>query len=721
MLKFIRARLEIKILLLIVSVLIAGFGSYVVISIQKESKAMLQQHHEQLKLFSETIMAGIRNVMLTGKSPAAFAFVNDARENLSFGSLTIYDRFGKEVFLREGEGIDKNVNDPLVLSALSTHQSQSAMIKENGAEAFVRYEPLMNHPECWRCHDQQYQMRGVIELALKPTIIPSHNSEEAEHLIAGTIGNFIASAFRTIMLGGKGDQMDTLMYSAKQVPGVQQVKVYRRTGELAFGDDDDDVPQKRILDLIRKESPEIQYEDFGRNLRLFIPLVNQERCQVCHGAKYPMRGVVVIDYSKDSLKSILSSPTQKFTSVIQQTVFAGLRSIMLVGKASSVRVYADELSHLDVLQTLRIFDRDGYERFLNPPARKRKELQDVLKNKTPVEFVENVDGEESMVRLSPLANETRCYACHGTNHDIRAVVEVSASMKMINDTINDNKIRSAGVGIVTLLLIWAVIRMFMRTVVVKPVQLIEGVANRVGHGDLSVEAMVSSDDEIGRLAARINEMVQGLRERLHLTKFVSQQTVDAVRSADSMGVQLGGERKVATVFFSDIRGFTSYSEKVAPEQVVSMLNDILSRQTAIVKRYGGDIDKYVGDELVAVFLGDNMVENAVRAAIEIQHELEAEMRNKTEDAVHIGIGINTGEMVMGAMGSMERMDFTVIGDNVNLGARLCSAANGGEILISEYSASYITGHPEFELIQLEPLSVKGKQAPVKVCKVVKKV
>ena len=322
-----------------------------------------------------------------------------------------------------------------------------------------------------------------------------------------------------------------------------------------------------------------------------------------------------------------------------------------------------------------------------------------------------------MVRLTPLANEVRCYNCHGRNHDVRGVVEVSVSMKMINEAIAANKVRSAAVGSGTILLVYFVLRFFMRTVVVRPVQAIEGVAHRVGQGDFSVQADVGSRDEIGNLARRINEMVQGLRERFHLQKFVSQQTVEAVRRADVGGVRLGGERKTATVFFSDIRGFTAYSEKVQPERVIAMLNHCLSRQSAIVRKYGGDIDKYVGDELVAVFEGTNMVENAVRAAIEIQKDIENGASIEEKDVINIGIGINTGEMVMGAMGSDERMDYTVIGDNVNLGARLCGAAKACQVLISEFSASYIGKNTDFKLKELEPITVKGKQAALKVYEV----
>jgi adenylate cyclase len=208
-------------------------------------------------------------------------------------------------------------------------------------------------------------------------------------------------------------------------------------------------------------------------------------------------------------------------------------------------------------------------------------------------------------------------------------------------------------------------------------------------------------------------MVQGLRERFHLQKFVSEQTVKAVRAADQSGVRLGGERKRATVFFSDIRGFTSFAEQTEPEKVIGMLNECLSKQASIIRKYSGDIDKYVGDELVAVFEGEHMVENAARAAREIQEVLGGREGDRMQ-GLEIGIGINTGEMVMGAMGSEDRMDYTVIGDSVNLGSRLCSAARPGQILLSEFSAQALAGNPEFPLRRLEPLVVKGKQEPVHV-------
>ncbi len=194
---------------------------------------------------------------------------------------------------------------------------------------------------------------------------------------------------------------------------------------------------------------------------------------------------------------------------------------------------------------------------------------------------------------------------------------------------------------------------------------------------------------------------------------MSGETISAVKGAEG-GVKLGGERKLVTVFFSDIRGFTAFSETREPEVVVDMLNRFLGEQAQIVRQYQGDIDKFVGDELVAVFQGDGMVERATRCAVDIQRRMAQLSREHPEWGIAIGIGINSGEVVMGAMGSESRMDYTILGDTVNLGARLCSNAGRGEILLSERAYGRIA-HPEkFRTARLEPIQVKGKTAPISI-------
>ncbi len=401
--------------------------------------------------------------------------------------------------------------------------------------------------------------------------------------------------------------------------------------------------------------------------------------------------------------------------MLQATIGVGFRSIMMVGKGSYARSFIRDVRSISAVNDLRVFDNEANERFVNnqQPDYGLDFVRDALMKDTVVEAMQMIDNEEFLVRYTPLHNEKRCQVCHGDDHTIRGVVGVTTSMAAVNATIADNQLYSLIAGGVTIFLVWLVLRIFMKAVVVKPIGSLGNVVRQVGSGNFTVFSSVKSNDEIGELGNRINEMIVGLRERFHLQKFVSKQTVDYVQRASEMGVKLGGERKMATVFFSDVRGFTSFSEKVEPERVVAMLNSLLSRQAAIVKKYGGDIDKYVGDELVAVFQGDLMVKHAVQCSIEIQEMMETHPE-LIEDQIAIGIGINTGEMVMGAMGSEDRMDFTVIGDAVNLGARLCSAAERGQIIVSEYSARHLADEPSIILTKREPIKVKGKEAFIQI-------
>ncbi len=188
----------------------------------------------------------------------------------------------------------------------------------------------------------------------------------------------------------------------------------------------------------------------------------------------------------------------------------------------------------------------------------------------------------------------------------------------------------------------------------------------------------------------------------------------AIKIADHQGVALGGEKRLATMLFCDIRGYTAFAEKRDPEVVVEVLNFTFQRQADIVSRHHGDIDKFVGDQIVAVFLGDDMVLNASLCALEMQDAMAELGREHPDWGLAVGIGVNAGEVIMGAMGSSNRMDYTVLGDAVNLAARLCSHAARGQILLSAASFAAIADRPELAAEPLAPIAVKGKSEPVRV-------
>jgi class 3 adenylate cyclase len=251
--------------------------------------------------------------------------------------------------------------------------------------------------------------------------------------------------------------------------------------------------------------------------------------------------------------------------------------------------------------------------------------------------------------------------------------------------------------------------------VTAPIARLEHATEEVGAGNFDFRLDLPRGDEIGALAASFNHMAAGLRERRDLQKFLSRSAMERVRSNVGHGLA-AGERLELTIFFSDVRGFTSLAEHKQPEEVVAMLNTCLSIQAAKVKRFSGDIDKYVGDCVVAIFSGDEMALNAIRCAIEIQKAVgDWNVANPDKEPLAVGIGIVTGNVVLGSVGSQDRQDFTVIGSNVNLCSRLCAKAAAREILLAE--TTYRRVRDLVAADRLEPLVVKGFSRPVEVYRI----
>jgi adenylate cyclase len=185
--------------------------------------------------------------------------------------------------------------------------------------------------------------------------------------------------------------------------------------------------------------------------------------------------------------------------------------------------------------------------------------------------------------------------------------------------------------------------------------------------------------------------------------------------------ELGGQRREMTVLFSDIRGFTSITEKGSPEELVEQLNQYFSRMVEVVFRHGGTVDKFVGDMVMALFgapvVDQRHADHAVAAAVEMVdqlRQLNAEWSSQGRATLDIGIGVNSGDMIAGNIGSSSIMSYTVIGDNVNLGSRLESLNKeyGTRIIISDATRSKLT--TEYTTRPLGSVVVKGKTKPVDV-------
>jgi adenylate cyclase len=208
---------------------------------------------------------------------------------------------------------------------------------------------------------------------------------------------------------------------------------------------------------------------------------------------------------------------------------------------------------------------------------------------------------------------------------------------------------------------------------------------------------------------------------------VSSNIVDEIlRDPDKL--KLGGENKKVTLLFSDIRGFTSLSESIPPEMLVSVLNEYLSPMTQIVMEERGTLDKYIGDAVMAIFGAPlDVPDHAIRACqaalsmLKKLGQINNEWRKRNFPSIAIGIGINTGEAIVGNMGANMRFDYTAIGDSVNLASRLegLNKLYGTEIIISKSTLENLnSSEAPFLFRELDVVQVKGKEEPISIFELV---
>ena len=226
-------------------------------------------------------------------------------------------------------------------------------------------------------------------------------------------------------------------------------------------------------------------------------------------------------------------------------------------------------------------------------------------------------------------------------------------------------------------------------------------------------------------ARMIEETRKNAVIRENLRRIISPHLINDVMSG-KLQLQKSGRRTESTVLFADIRGFSNMTEDNEPETIVNMLNDFFERMVECIFRHEGALDKFVGDEVMAVWgvnvNRDTHAQSAVQCALEMMKavdDLNQEREDKGLAKFQIGIGIATGLMIAGYMGSTQAMSYTVIGDTVNLGARLCSAAQPGEILINGEAWRRINNNDNIDTISLPPIMVKGKRDPVEVYRVLR--
>ncbi|MBX9769103.1 MAG: GYF domain-containing protein [Bdellovibrionales bacterium] len=258
---------------------------------------------------------------------------------------------------------------------------------------------------------------------------------------------------------------------------------------------------------------------------------------------------------------------------------------------------------------------------------------------------------------------------------------------------------------------------FFSESITRPIRLLFEATQKIVSGQFDVKLKVRTNDEVGALSKAFLNMAQGLKERDQLkgafNKFHSKEVAKKLLSGE---IKLGGEKKFATVFFSDIRNFTQMSEKMTPDQVVMLLNDYMTEMVKIIYKHNGVVDKYIGDAIMAIWgVPESTPQdsiNAMNATLEMRQQLlvwNTKRRGLGLPEVQIGMALHAGEVLAGNIGSEERLEYTIIGDTVNQASRLEASTKllKTDLVVSEEVQKLVQGHG-FDFGPVLEIRAKGK-------------
>ena len=301
------------------------------------------------------------------------------------------------------------------------------------------------------------------------------------------------------------------------------------------------------------------------------------------------------------------------------------------------------------------------------------------------------------------------------------VVHVGISQEGVKRAVNRTRITIGAITAAAVLL--ALLGSFVLAgFITRPIdRLMAGVREIQKGNGYAMQLPITTSDEVGHLTRAFNDMVKSLGEKELIkeafSRYVSRQVATLILDEpDKYLSTLKGQRKTITVLFADIRGFTRIAEALAPEQVVAMLNVYLTYMTEVIFRYEGTLDKFLGDGLMAIFGAPveqpNSTLNAVRAALDMRERLRKFNLAREiggEEPVLVGIGVNYGDAIVGNIGSRERMDYSVIGDTVNVAQRIQTFTEGGQIILAEPAYRRVEEYVEVKSLGLYELKGRRKK------------
>jgi class 3 adenylate cyclase/HAMP domain-containing protein len=476
------------------------------------------------------------------------------------------------------------------------------------------------------------------------------------------------------------------------------------------------------------------------------------------------------------------------------SIVASIEGAMLQERPDVTRTVIQELREAPVIQelggaagasALTVFRRNGVEAFtdmatvneVRKNADLSKEVLDAIarmqrapaatmtsplfrlavESRQPQEAFEHRDGVPLFTLLHPVINQERCQGCHGSDHQVRAVVQVAVSMAPV--LAEERRLRNRQILIASLTILAAagVLTVAMTRVVVRPIEVLAGAARRVGQGDFQAQAPAGRRDEIGQLGAAFNEMtgrlaqaytdletkntelgtalqnLQESRQRLELleqlkgelSKFVPE-AVKKLLEQNPNATELEKRSVEVSVLFLDIAGYTRLSEQLDPRKLNQLVQLYFSSFLEIIQAHHGDVNETAGDGLMVIFQAQPQATdhalNATRAAFAIRQRVSAlnEEYGGVFPPVQLHMGVNTGDALVGATklggAGSQRWTFTATGPTTNIAARFAGSAEGGEIVVGPATAERIRQH--FVLESLGEKSFKNVSQPIRVYRVI---
>lgn len=403
-----------------------------------------------------------------------------------------------------------------------------------------------------------------------------------------------------------------------------------------------------------------------------------------------------------------------------------------IGELYSSAITFKNAEKLDRVQkfTLELNERLArLDSFSAVEAAKGKELSELFRNyleladRTARAMVGGVDFTAVAPDLALLGDTTRkldmALKAFQTSLRDSLTGELTVIDRLANRTTWTVVLAATGVILLSVLL-----SLFMTGRITQPISALMGAMERVQEGNLHAEIAIPGKDEIAALGHHFNTMIAGLRDRERIRdtfkRYVAHSIVDEVLKNPEK-LQLGGELRVLTVLFSDLAGFTSLSERMRPRELVAFLNDYFEEMVGIILDHKGTFDKFEGDLLMA-FWGAPVEQSdhaaqACFAALAMQKrigELQQGWRDKGVSHLSARIGINSGEMLVGNLGSKSIMSYTVMGDAVNLASRLESGGKNYGIHTTISELTYGMTRDYIEARELDVVRVQGKEQPIKI-------